>query len=63
MEVETLCFGGVSQLRGQDDFAVSRGRMNGVMYRDILADNLLPSVKALKMGCGWVVDGLGHCPT
>ena len=24
MEVETLCFGGVSQLRGQDDFTVSR---------------------------------------
>ena len=25
MEVETLCFGGVSHLRGQDDFTVSRG--------------------------------------
>ena len=24
-KVETLCFGGVSQLRGQDDFTVSRG--------------------------------------
>ena len=28
--------------------------MNGAMYREILADNLLPSVRALKMGCGWV---------
>ncbi|CDQ66948.1 unnamed protein product [Oncorhynchus mykiss] len=24
------------------------------MYRKILANNLLPSVRALKMGCGWV---------
>ena len=23
------------------------------MYREILANNLLPSVRALKMGCGW----------
>ena len=30
------------------------GRMNGAMYRDILGDNLLPSVRALKMGRGWV---------
>ena len=28
--------------------------MNGAMYQDILGDNLLPSVRALKMGCGWV---------
>ena len=52
MEVETLCFGGVSQLRGQDD--PIEGRMNGAMYQDILGDNLLPSVRALKMGHGWV---------
>ena len=25
--------------------------MNGSMYREILGDNLLPSVRALKMGC------------
>ena len=31
-----------------------RMRMNGAMYRDILGDNLLPSVRALKMGRGWV---------
>ena len=30
------------------------GRMNGAMYREILADNLFPSVRALKMGRGWV---------
>ena len=28
--------------------------MNGAMYRDILGNNLLPSVRALKMGHGWV---------
>ena len=51
MEVETLCFGGVSQLRGQDRI---EGRINGAMYREVLGDNLLPSVRALKMGRGWV---------
>uniref|UniRef100_A0A8C7LNS2 Transposase Tc1-like domain-containing protein n=1 Tax=Oncorhynchus mykiss TaxID=8022 RepID=A0A8C7LNS2_ONCMY len=30
------------------------GRMDGTMYREILTNNLLPSVKALKMGHGWV---------
>ena len=29
-------------------------RMNGAMYREILGDNLLPSVRALKMGRRWV---------
>ena len=29
-----------------------KGRMNGAMYREILGDNLLPSVTALKMGRG-----------
>ena len=28
--------------------------MDGAMYREILANNLLPSVRALKMGLGWV---------
>ena len=28
--------------------------MNGAMYREILGNNLLPSVRALKMGRGWV---------
>ncbi len=30
------------------------GRMDGAMICKILANNLLPSVKALKMGRGWV---------
>uniref|UniRef100_A0AAZ3NQ95 Transposase Tc1-like domain-containing protein n=1 Tax=Oncorhynchus tshawytscha TaxID=74940 RepID=A0AAZ3NQ95_ONCTS len=30
------------------------GRMDGAMYRTILANNLLPSVRALKMGRGWL---------
>uniref|UniRef100_A0AAY5KJS9 Tc1-like transposase DDE domain-containing protein n=1 Tax=Esox lucius TaxID=8010 RepID=A0AAY5KJS9_ESOLU len=29
-------------------------RMDGAIYRKILANNLLPSVRALKMGRGWV---------
>ncbi len=28
--------------------------MDGAMYREILANNLLPSVRALMMGRGWV---------
>ncbi|KAI4872697.1 hypothetical protein NFI96_008434, partial [Prochilodus magdalenae] len=30
------------------------GRMDGAMYCKILSDNLLPSVRTLKMGGGWV---------
>ncbi len=30
------------------------GRMDGAMYREILGNNLLPSVRELKMGRGWV---------
>ena len=30
------------------------GRMNGAMCREILGNNFLPSVRALKMGHGWV---------
>ena len=51
-EVETLCFGGVSQLRGTGPLHCMEGRMNGAMYRETLGDNLLPSVRALKMGHG-----------
>ena len=36
------------------------GRMDGVMYREILANNLLPSVRALKMGGGWVFQHDNH---
>ncbi len=46
---------GAFQQRGQDDCTVLRGGwMDGAMYRQILANNLLPSVRALKMGRGWV---------
>uniref|UniRef100_A0AAY5KC01 Transposase Tc1-like domain-containing protein n=1 Tax=Esox lucius TaxID=8010 RepID=A0AAY5KC01_ESOLU len=30
------------------------GRMDGAIYREISANNLLPTVSALKMGHGWV---------
>ena len=30
------------------------GRINGAMYWEILGNNLLPSVRALNMGRGWV---------
>ncbi len=30
------------------------GKMDGAMYREILANNLLSSVRTLKMGRGWV---------
>ena len=52
MEVETLCFGGVSQLRGQDDFTISRedewGHVPGNFGRQPQ-----PSVRALKMSHRW----------
>ncbi|KAK3571724.1 hypothetical protein QTP86_017841, partial [Hemibagrus guttatus] len=31
-----------------------KGTMDGAIYRQILGENLLPSARALKMGCGWV---------
>ncbi|KAI4892303.1 hypothetical protein NFI96_006565 [Prochilodus magdalenae] len=37
---------------GQDDCI--KERMTGAMYCEILGNNLLPSVRALKMGRGWV---------
>ena len=54
MEVETLCFGGVSQLRGQDDFTVLRGGWMGPCTRRFWATTSFTSVRALKMGRGWV---------
>ena len=32
----------------------TEGRMNWAEYCEILGNNLLPSVRALKMSCGWV---------
>ena len=55
MEVETSFFGDAFLQRGLNDCTVLRGGwMHGAIYREILANNLLPSVRALKMGRGWV---------
>ncbi len=54
MGVETSCFGGAFLQRGQDNCIVLRGGWMGAMYREILANNLLLSVRALKMACGWI---------
>ncbi len=45
MEVETLCFGGVFLLRGQDNCTTSKGRWTGPCT---------VRARALKMGHGWV---------
>ncbi len=49
MGVETSCFGGAFLQSGQDDCTVLRGGWMGPC-----TNNLLPSVRALKMGRGWV---------
>ncbi len=51
MEVETLCFGGVFLLRGQDNCIASKGRWTGPCT--VRARALKPA-RALKMGRGWV---------
>ncbi len=51
MEVETLCFGGVFLLRGQDNCTASQGRWTGPCT--VRARALKPA-KALRMGRGWV---------
>ncbi len=51
MEVETLCFGSVFLLRGQDNCTASKGRWTGPCT--IRARALKPA-RALKMGRGWV---------
>ncbi len=45
MEVETLCFGGVFLLRGQDNCTTSKGRWTGPCT---------VRARALEMGRGWV---------
>ncbi len=45
---------GCFSAKGTGRFHRIEGRMDGAMYREILANNLLPSARALKMGCGWV---------
>ncbi len=51
MEVETLCFGGVFLLRGQDNCTASKGRWTGPC---IVRARALKPARALKMGRGWV---------
>ncbi len=51
MEVETLCFGGVFLLRGQDNCTASKGRWTGPCT--VRARALNPA-RAMKMGRGWV---------
>ena len=49
-----LMLWGCFSAKGTERLHRIEGRMNGAMYREILGDNLLSSVRALKMGCGWV---------
>ncbi len=51
MEMETLCFGGVFLLRGQNNCIPSKGRWTGPCT--VRARALKPA-RALKMGRGWV---------
>ena len=49
-----LMLWGCFSAKGTGQLHRIKGRMNGAIYREILGDNLLPSVRALKMGHGWV---------
>ncbi len=52
MEVETLCFGGVFLLRGQDNCTDSAGRWTGVCT---VRTRALKPARELKMGCdSWI---------
>ncbi len=53
MGVETSLWGCFSA-KGAGRLHHIEGRMDGAMYHKILTNNLLPSVRALKMGHGWV---------
>ncbi len=45
---------GCFSAKGTERLHRIEGRMDGDMYREILANNLRPSVRALKMGRDWV---------
>ncbi len=49
--VETLCFGGVFLLRGQDNCTASKGRWTGPC---IVRARVLKPARSLKMGRGWL---------
>ena len=53
MEVETLCFGGVSQLRWQDDFTISRAGWMGSCTGKFWATTSFPQWEHWQ----WVVNG------
>ena len=49
-----LMLWGCFSAKGTGQLHRIEGRMNGAMYREILGDNLLPSVRVLKTGRGLV---------
>ena len=49
-----LMLWGCFSAKGTGQLHHIEGRMNGSMYWEILGDNFLPSVRALKMGRRWV---------
>uniref|UniRef100_A0A8D0A432 Transposase Tc1-like domain-containing protein n=1 Tax=Sander lucioperca TaxID=283035 RepID=A0A8D0A432_SANLU len=49
-----IMFWGCFSAKGTGQLHRIKGTMDGVMYRQILGENLLPSARALKMGRGWV---------
>ena len=49
-----LMLWGCFSAKGTGQLHHIEGRINGAMYWEILGNNLLPSVRALKMGRGWV---------
>ncbi|KAK6306446.1 hypothetical protein J4Q44_G00233710 [Coregonus suidteri] len=51
---ENIILWGCFSAKGTGRLHRIEGRMDGAMYREILANNFLPSVRALKMGRGWV---------
>jgi len=54
MGEETSCFGAVFSAKGTGKLICVEGRINGAMYCEILRQNLLPSVRALKMKRCWI---------
>jgi len=54
MGEENIMLWGCFSAKGTGKLIRDEGRMNGAMYREILSQNLLPSVRALKMKRGWI---------
>lgn len=53
-QVKPLCFGVISLPRVQDDCTASKEQWLGSCIEKSWVSTLLPSIRALKMGCGWV---------